>query len=82
LLHYLAIHPDVQDEIFNEINKILPTDLQELNHDMLMKLVHTRAFVKECLRLISPVPTLPRSIGKVHILLDLEGLNQSETLWH
>jgi cytochrome P450 len=82
LLHYLAIHPDVQDEIFNEINKILPSDLQELNHDILMKLVHTRAFVKECLRLISPVPNLPRSIGKVHILLDLQGLNKSDTLWH
>jgi hypothetical protein len=72
LVHYLAIHPNVQGEIFNEANKISPADL-EVNHEI-------RSHASIC----QDVPsthfsrcTLPRSIG-----LGLKGLNGDDTLWH
>jgi cytochrome P450 len=81
VLHHLAKQTDAQEVIAREVKAVFPTDMKDLTHGHLMKLVDTRSFVKEVMRSFSPAPSVGRRIGKVNVNLSLKTLNDSPDLW-
>ncbi|KAH9175545.1 cytochrome P450 [Lactarius sanguifluus] len=60
ILHLLALHPDVQDKLRNEL-KEAHEDKAELTHDQLVSLPFLEAVCRESLRLYPPVPGVMRT---------------------
>nr|XP_041630468.1 probable cytochrome P450 313a2 [Drosophila kikkawai] len=57
----LAMHPEYQERVFNELKEVFPTAEDcELNEKHLKKLVYLERVVNETLRLIPTVPIDPR----------------------
>jgi len=57
----LAMFPDIQEKVFNEIKELLPTteDL-ELTYEDLQQLVYLDRVLNESMRVITPVPLITR----------------------
>nr|XP_036673834.1 probable cytochrome P450 313a2 [Drosophila suzukii] len=57
----LAMFPDIQEKVFNEIKELLPTteDL-ELTYEDLQQLVYLDRVLNESMRVIAPVPLITR----------------------
>ncbi|KAH9165536.1 cytochrome P450 [Lactarius sanguifluus] len=60
ILHLLALRPDVQDKLRNEL-KEAHKDKEELTHDQLVSLPFLEAVCRETLRLYPPVPGVMRT---------------------
>ncbi|KAI9443760.1 cytochrome P450 [Lactarius psammicola] len=60
ILHLLALHPDIQDRLRNELKEALE-DNEELTHDKLVSLPFLEAVCRETLRLYAPVPGVMRT---------------------
>lgn len=56
----LAMHPEVQDKVYEEIVNILPDDQSTLTADIIYKLNYTDWLVKESLRLFPTIPLITR----------------------
>lgn len=80
LLQNLSSNPMVAQALTAEAKRCIP-NLAAVQYQDLEKMNMIRAFVKETLRTASPVPVIPRSIGKVDIYLSLQDLNQSPDLY-
>lgn len=62
ILLLLAMHPHYQQQVYDEIQSIVPTDV-EVTHDNIMALTFTDSFIKETLRMFPPIPYLTRACG-------------------
>lgn len=67
-IHHLGNHPELQQELRREVNSVLVdslsiSDLDNFNLDIeeFNKFPKVRAFMKECLRVYSPVPSMIKS---------------------
>ncbi|KAH9046662.1 cytochrome P450 [Lactarius hengduanensis] len=60
ILHLLALHPDVQDKLRNEL-KEAHKDNEDLTHDQLVSLPFLEAVCRESLRLYPPIPGVMRT---------------------
>ncbi|CRK99682.1 CLUMA_CG012996, isoform A [Clunio marinus] len=56
----LAMHDDVQNKLFEEIEKALPNKHSILDHSTLMKMKYLENVIKESMRLLPPVPLIGR----------------------
>nr|XP_033772968.1 cytochrome P450 4B1-like [Geotrypetes seraphini] len=63
ILYCLAKYPEHQEKCREEIEEILG-DRDTVEWDDLSKMTHTTMFIKECLRLYPPVPSVSRELGK------------------
>ncbi|WP_419815191.1 cytochrome P450 [Glacieibacterium sp.] len=59
-VYYLGMHPEWQDKLRAEINAVKAETGGELTYETLGKLELTEMVFKEALRLIPPVPSMPR----------------------
>lgn len=60
----LAIYPDVQEKVFEEIRSVLPDQNMDVNAEDLKDMPYVDAFIKETLRLFPVVPFLTRILKK------------------
>lgn len=60
----LAIHPDIQEKVFEEIRSVLPDQNIDVNAEDLKNMPYVDAFVKESLRFFPVVPVLTRILKK------------------
>lgn len=67
ILHLLALHPDVQDKLRNELKEAHENN-DELSHDQLLSLPFLEAVCRETLRLYAPVPGVMRTTRRDVIL--------------
>ncbi|KAF9409933.1 hypothetical protein HW555_010824 [Spodoptera exigua] len=67
LLSYIMIllgtHPEIQENIYQEIKQVFPTD-RDVDKDDLQKLVYTEAVIKESLRVFTTGPVTLRYVDK------------------
>lgn len=56
----LAIHPEIQEKIFQELNKFLPENYDVMDKEMMAKCEYLDMFFKENLRLFPVVPIILR----------------------
>ncbi|KAI9439892.1 cytochrome P450 [Lactarius indigo] len=67
ILHLLALHPDVQDRLREELKEAREdNDSEELTHDQLVSLPFLEAVCRETLRLYAPVPGVTRTYALHH----------------
>lgn len=58
----LAMHPDVQEKIYNEVKSIVDNSDGNLTYDDIPKLTYTDMVLKETLRLFPSIPITARSV--------------------
>jgi cytochrome P450 len=63
-VHFLGMHPEWQDKIREEINAIKAETGGPLTYEMLGRMDVTEMVFKESIRLIPPVPSMPRRAVK------------------
>ncbi|KAI9443764.1 cytochrome P450 [Lactarius psammicola] len=96
ILHLLALHPDIQDRLRNELKEALE-DNEELTHDKLVSLPFLEAVCRETLRLTRSDVILPLSSPiqdvdgrKVHeifipnntnVFVHIYNLNRDPSIW-
>lgn len=56
----LAMHPEVQEKVFQEISQVFPTSDAEISEDSLARLKYLEQVIKESMRLLPPVPLIGR----------------------
>jgi cytochrome P450 len=66
----LALNPQIQEKLFNEINEAFDENTSEINYDILSKLPYLDACLSETLRLYPPVIRLERSATEDYKLGD------------
>ncbi len=85
ILFNLAKNPDVQDKLYEEVQRQLPTKESKLDKNALDKMPYLRAVVKESLRVTPPVALMAR---KLEHPLELGGFKCPENVvycpahWH
>ncbi|XP_055605422.1 cytochrome P450 4c21-like [Uranotaenia lowii] len=68
---FLAIYPEIQEKVFQEINEICPDESVEITPELLKKLTYTEMFLKETLR---HCPVGP-NIGRKNLVdIELDGI--------
>lgn len=60
ILLMLAMHPDCQEKVYNELNSIFPSNNVDVTIDDLDKLLYTDMCVKEALRVFPTVSAIAR----------------------
>lgn len=60
----LAIHPEYQQRVFEELKAIMPDPTAQLTSEHLEKLEFTERCIKETLRLFPTVPIIGRTVDK------------------
>lgn len=58
----LAMHPEVQDKLYAEINEVFPDDEFEVTLDDIPRLTYTDMVMKETLRIFPVVPFIAREV--------------------
>lgn len=93
ILLMLAMHPEIQEEVYQEIISVCPGADQDVTDDDYGKLKYLERVVKETLRLFPTVPTIARvssrpfDLGKyhipkdTHILICIMPMQRSERIW-
>lgn len=56
----MAMHPDLQDQLFDEMIRIFPSRDSPVNVEDIHQMVYTERFIKETLRLFPVVPVASR----------------------
>lgn len=56
----LAMHPEYQEKVYDEIENILPNGQTTVTADVINQLIHTDRLVKETLRLFPIIPLITR----------------------
>lgn len=64
----LAIYPEYQEKIYDEICQVFPECNTEVVNNDLNKLIELNKFVKETQRLVPAVPFLTRYVNKEMII--------------
>ncbi|XP_018493906.1 cytochrome P450 4V2 [Galendromus occidentalis] len=62
-LHLLAHHPEMQEELLNEVESVV-TDDASVSKEQLKMLTLTEAVTKESMRLFPPLPMITRNVSK------------------
>lgn len=60
----LAIHPDTQEKLFDEIRSVLPDQNMDVTQEDIKNMPYLDAFIKEALRFFPVVPFLTRILNK------------------
>ncbi|XP_064601169.1 cytochrome P450 4A25-like [Liolophura sinensis] len=91
-LYALAKYPDVQEKVYREVHEILG-DRESLEWPDIPKLKYTSLFIKEVMRMYSPVPGIGRELSKpleidgkevpagTVIIISLRTLNHNPEVW-
>lgn len=91
---FLAMHPEIQQKVYDEIMSVFPSDDTEVSYDSLSKLEYTECVMKESLRLGPTVHAIARetmdnfeiapgkNVKKNSILvINIYGLHRRKDLW-
>ncbi len=70
MVHFLGTHPEWQDRIREEIDAVKAVTGGELTHETLPMMEITEMVFKESLRLIPPVPSMPRRAIKDFVFMN------------
>lgn len=60
----LAMHPEYQEKVYEEIENILPDGQTTVTADVVSQLIHTDRLLKETLRLFPVIPLITRITRK------------------
>lgn len=60
----LAMHPDYQERVYQEIQKFCPNIDEDVTGEQLKEWLYTERFIKETMRLIPIVPLISRLAEK------------------
>lgn len=60
----LAMHPEYQEKVYNEIKNVLPPGQTTVTTDVISQLSHTDRLIKETLRLFPTIPMITRITRK------------------
>lgn len=70
---FLALNPDIQDRLYNEIHEAFVRDKGDITYDTLLELQYLDAFVSEALRFFTPTLTFDREASE-DVEIEVEGL--------
>lgn len=62
--YFLALHPEIQDRLYEEINSAIEDDNGSISYDKILELRYLDAFVSESLRYFTPTLTFDREAGR------------------
>ena len=90
----LAMLPEYQDKLYDELHAVIPDKNVEITHDDLQNVNYLECVVNEAMRLLTPVPIVARmctddvDIGNgiilpkgVQIAIDIFNLHRDEKIW-
>ncbi|XP_049964265.1 cytochrome P450 6k1-like [Schistocerca serialis cubense] len=69
-LHELALNPDVQSKLHDEIDAVLEENGGDISYDTIGKMTHLDTVVSECLRKYPPAPVLNRECNQDYKIPD------------
>lgn len=86
LIHELAVHPDIQFRVYEEIAEVRDQlNGQSLNYESLQKLKYLTMTINETLRKWSPAATIERSCNKSYTIENSDGtkveLQPGDGIW-
>ncbi|XP_036233923.2 probable cytochrome P450 313a4 [Bactrocera oleae] len=65
----LAMHPEIQERVFQEIRSVFPDEITSVEYDDLKKLPYLDMFISEALRLVPPITYIGRqTVNDTHEL--------------
>ncbi|XP_054083096.1 probable cytochrome P450 313a4 isoform X2 [Zeugodacus cucurbitae] len=90
----LAMHPDIQERVFQEIRSVFPDGITSIEYDDLKKLPYFDMFIAETLRLTPPVPYIGRQASQdtelcpgvtipkgMQVVLSIYELHRRKEIW-